>query len=152
MSERKGLEGLTAWRRSLDFAKRIYTQVIPILPKEEKWVMASQLRRASSSISANIAEGYGRFYFQEGVRYCYLARGSLEEALSFLTLARELNYLPEDVFGELQSDAYELKKIINGYVVYLKNSKQGENEPGSGYSVREPIRDHFANEQDDDFD
>ena len=83
MSDAKGLDSLEVWRRSIDFAKLIHDTVLPILPVEEKWGLAQQLRRASQSISANIAEGYGRYYYQEGVRFCYIARGSLEETISF---------------------------------------------------------------------
>ena len=103
MNERKGLEGLLAWQKSMEFAKRIYTDVIPLLPKEEKWVIGSQLRHAASIVPANMAEGYGRFYFQEGVRFSYIARGSLEEILTFLTLAKDLNYLPVELFEILTS-------------------------------------------------
>jgi len=77
--EIKGLESLQVWQRSLVFAVKICKEVIPLLPKDERWVMGLQLRRSAQSIPANIAEGYGRFYYQEGVRFCYIARGSLEE-------------------------------------------------------------------------
>ena len=75
----KSLESLEAWRKSKEFSLRVYREVLPLLPSEEKWNLNQQLRRSSLSIPANIAEGYGRFYYQDNIRFCYIARGSLEE-------------------------------------------------------------------------
>ncbi len=90
----QGLQRLEAWRRSKDFALRIYRDVLPLLPAEEKWVLKQQLRRSSVSIPANIAEGYGRYYYQDNIRFCYNARGSLEETLSHIVFSHEVGYIP----------------------------------------------------------
>ena len=68
-----GLRRLQVWTRAKDFVLKIYKQVLPLLPAEEKWGLGQQLRRASVSIPANIAEGHGRFYYQDNVRFCYAA-------------------------------------------------------------------------------
>ena len=86
----KSLETLEVWKKAKEFALRIYREVLPLLPSEEKWNLNQQLRRASNSVPANIAEGYGRFYYQEIIRFCYIARGSLEETLSHLVMCYEL--------------------------------------------------------------
>lgn len=78
-TEDKGLETLQVWQRAMAFAVKVYRQVLPSLPSQEKWSLVDQLRRSVQSIPANIAEGYGRFYYQESIRFCYIARGSLEE-------------------------------------------------------------------------
>jgi len=91
----EGLRRLKVWMRAKDFALLVYKKVLPSLPSEEKWNLSQQLRRASLSISANIAEGYGRFYYQENVRFCYTARGSLEEVLSHLTFAHEMRFVSD---------------------------------------------------------
>ena len=75
----KGLERLETWKKSRDFALSVYKEVLPLLPLEEKWGLNQQIRRSAQSVPANIAEGYGRYYYQENVRFCYVARGSLEE-------------------------------------------------------------------------
>ncbi|MCW5874901.1 MAG: four helix bundle protein [Anaerolineales bacterium] len=134
---RKGLESLLVWEKAMHLATRIYKEVLPGLPKEEKWAMAVQLRRAAASVPANIAEGYGRFYYQEGVRFCYIARGSLEEVRTFLALAKELNYLDGSLHTSLSEDIQELRKILGGYVAYLKKNKPGQYEPGSTLSTKE---------------
>jgi four helix bundle protein len=133
----KSLETLEAWEKARNFSVRIYREVLPLLPSEEKWNLNQQLRRSASSIPANIAEGYGRFYYQETIRFCYIARGSLEETLSHLVLCVEMNYIPRPLFDMLEQDGEKLTQLINGYIGYLKRSKQGLNEPGANHTVRE---------------
>jgi four helix bundle protein len=99
--------------------------------------------------SANIAEGYGRFYYQENVRFCYIARGSLEEVLSHLTFAHEMNFLPKELYKELANEGDEIAQMLNGYISYLKRSKQGANEPGANYSVHEETA-AYITESDED--
>jgi four helix bundle protein len=82
----KSLESLEAWCRSRDFSLRIYKEVLPLLPPEEKWNLNQQMRRSALSIPANVAEVYGRYYYQDNIRFCYNARGSLEETLSHMTM------------------------------------------------------------------
>jgi four helix bundle protein len=133
----QGLQRLDVWKRSKDFALKIYHEVLPLLPLEEKWNLNNQIRRSALSIAANIAEGYGRFYYQENVRFCYTARGSLAETLSHLIFAFDAGYLPEDLYKELSAEGDEIDRMINGYIAYLKRSKQGDHEPGSMASVHE---------------
>ncbi|GAB4489109.1 MAG: hypothetical protein OHK0031_12870 [Anaerolineales bacterium] len=125
------LSKLIVWQKSKDFAKKIYREVLPLLPAEEKWALNQQIRRASVSIFANIAEGHGRYYYQDNVRFCYIARGSLEETLSFLNFCEEMSFIDKTVFGSLQKDGEEISRMLNAYIGHLKTSKQGANEPGA---------------------
>jgi len=129
--DREGFESLDAWQKSRDFANAIYREVIPQLPVEEKFNLADQLRRASVSVPANIAEGYGRFYYQSNVQFCYFARGSAEEVISHLILAHDQGFISDSKFFNLRDKGTALVQLINGYISYLKRAKQGENEPGS---------------------
>ena len=133
----KSLETLEAWKKAKEFSLRVYREVLPLLPSEEKWNLNQQLRRSSLSIPANIAEGYGHFYYQDNVRFCYIARGSLEETLSHLVICHELKYVSQPLFDSLEQDGEKLTQLINGYIGYLKRSKQGQNEPGSTHFVHE---------------
>lgn len=133
----KSLESLETWCKAREFALRVYREVLPFLPLEEKWNLNQQLRRSANSIPANIAEGYGRFYYQDNIRFCYNARGSLEETLSHLVICREMKYIPENLFQSLEQDGEKLTQLINGYIGYLKRSKQGKTEPGAQHVVRE---------------
>lgn len=135
----KSLETLEAWKKAKEFALRVYREVLPLLTSEEKWNLKQQLRRSSNSVPANIAEGYGRFYYQDNIRFCYNARGSLEETLSHLVICNELKYIPKTLFDSLEQDGEKLTQLINGYIGYLKRSKQGQNAPGAHHSVQEDI-------------
>jgi four helix bundle protein len=145
----EGLRRLKVWVKAQDFALKIYHQVLPLLPAEEKWNLNSQLRRSSLSISANIAEGYSRFYYQENVRFCYIARGSLEETLSHLAFSFQAKYISENLFQQFESEGNEIDKMLNGYISYLKKSKQGANEPGANASVREYQTPYFTDSIED---
>jgi four helix bundle protein len=127
----KGLESLQLWQHAVAFAAKVCQQVLPLLPGDEKWAMSAQLRRSVQSIPANIAEGFGRFYYQDCIRFCYIARGSLEETYSHLVLAKELNYLPAHVYQAMDRDVQEMRRLLNGYIAYLKRTKRGHNEPGA---------------------
>ncbi len=132
-----GLERLETWKKSESFAVKIYLEVLPLLPPEEKWGLNQQMRRSAQSIPANIAEGYGRYYYQENIRFCYMARGSLEELLSHLVLAHDLEYIPSELFEPLAKQGNELVRLINGYIAYLKRSRVGAGDPGAPAYVRE---------------
>lgn len=140
-NEQKGLESLVVWQKSLQFALYISRQIIPKLPECEKYALTSQLRRSCQSIPANIAEGYGRFYYQEGIRFAYIARGSLQETRSHLTFAQEMGYISVDDFVNIKIFIEELQKLTNGYINYLKRTKQGIGEPGTHYFTSDTVID-----------
>jgi len=131
------LDKLDVWVRAKDFALAVYKEVVPHLPNDEKWNLAQQLKRAAQSIPANIAEGHGRYHFLDNVRFCYIARGSLTEVQSHMSLAYELGYLSDEIYDRMTIHAESIGKQLNTYIAYLKRSKQGEKEFPSGYSVRE---------------
>jgi len=131
----KGLEHLQVWQKAIQFAIFVCQQVINKLPDSEKYALITQIRRSAESIPANIAEGHGRYYFQESVRFAYIARGSLEETLSHLVFAYEMKYLTDADYQDVYVKYSELLKMINGYINYLKKSKIGIKEPGSLYVV-----------------
>lgn len=145
----EGLEKLETWQKAREFANAIYREVMPLLPPEEKYNLASQMRRAATSIPANIAEGYGRFYYQSNILFCYNARGSLEETLSHLILAHDLGYINEKQFLTLKEKGNNLVLLINGYVAYLKRSKHGENEPGSPGFIKDEHQDYGTDSNED---
>ncbi len=133
----KSLERLEAWRKSKEFAIRIYKEVLPLLPADERWALGQQLRRSASSIPANVAEGFDRFYYQDNIRFCYNARGSLEETLSHLAVTSEVKLIPDTLFESLAEDGEKLSQLLSGYIAYLKRTKQGEKEPGAGHALHE---------------
>ena len=111
-----GLEKLDVWCKARDFAVRVNQEILLLLPPEEKWSLNQQLRRSSQSVPANIAEGHGRFYFQDNVRFCYIARGSLEESLSHIVYAYKVGYISETIYKSFAVDGENLNRLINGYI------------------------------------
>jgi len=135
----KSFEGLEVWQKAHALSLSIHRDVIPKLPAEEKWDLASQICRSSKSIGANIAEGHGRFYFGDGVRFCYNARGSLAETISHLITARDLNYIDADLYGRTGSLADSVYRLLNGYIAFLKRRPIGADEPGANIYLAEPF-------------
>lgn len=130
----EGLNRLQLYQVAQDLAKFVYREVLDQLPDDEKWGLTSQIRRAAASIPANIAEGYGRYYYQESIRFCYLARGSLMELMSHVELASDQGYLTDEITSILETKSESTLKLIHGYIKYLKQSKRGYNEPGAQIS------------------
>jgi len=144
------LDKLEVWVRAKDFALTIYKEVVPHLPADEKWNLTQQLKRASQSIPANIAEGHGRYHFLDNVRFCYIARGSLTEVQSHMALSHELGYLSDEIYSRITTHAESIGKQLNNYIAYLKRSKQGEKEFPSGYTVREESESYIINNLNED--
>lgn len=108
------------------------------LPKNEEYRLKDQLIRASRSVTANIAEGYGRFHFQENIQYCRQARGSLYEIIDHLLCAVEENYLQEKDLLTYKNEIISCIQLVNGYINYLRNSKKNiVKENSVDYTINE---------------
>ncbi len=116
-------EDLDVWKFSVQLRKNI-SSLVKSFPAEEKFRLADQMIRAFRSVTANIAEGFGRFHFQESIQFCRQARGSLYELFDHLHVALEEGYLSKDKFEKLREDVLRATKVLNGYIRYLANSKQ----------------------------
>ena len=144
------LDKLEVWVRAKDFALAVYKEVVPYLPTDEKWNLTQQLKRAAQSIPANIAEGHGRYHFLDNVRFCYIARRSLTEVQSHMALAHDLGYLSDEIYRRMTAQAESVGKQLNNYIAYLKQSKQGEKEFPSGYTVREESEPYLPDNPNED--
>jgi four helix bundle protein len=140
----QSFEKLIVWQKAHQLMLETHRKLVPFLPKEEKYGLADQLRRSSKSVAANIAEGAGRFYYMDNVRFCYQARGSLDETLNHIIAARDLGYCPAEYYAELRQEIEEIRRILNGYIAYLKAKKVGGKEPGANLYVRENPADYLA--------
>lgn len=81
------------------------------------------------------AEGYGRFYDKDRVRFCYNARGSSTETKNHLIVAWHLDYLSAQICQQGRELAGDTQRLPNGYIDYLKREKPGKNEPGVDINV-----------------
>jgi four helix bundle protein len=133
----QSFEKLQTWQKAHQLMLDVHKKLVPLLPKEERYDLADQIRRSSKSVPANIAEGAGRYYYMDNVRFCYNARGSLDEPLSHLIAARDLGYCPTPLYESLRFQVEEIRRLLSGYVSWLKTKKIGEKEAGANLTVHE---------------
>ncbi|MCE7990367.1 MAG: four helix bundle protein [Roseivirga sp.] len=114
---------LEALKKARQLRKAI-SELVKSFPTEEKYSLVSQIKRSSRSVTANIAEGYGRFHYQENIQFCRVSRGSLTETLDHLIVAFDEGYINETTLNEFQAKLDECLKILNGYVNYLQKAKE----------------------------
>ncbi len=117
---------LEAWQNARDVKLFFHKKVLPRLPREERYNLLSQIRRASISITANIAEGYGRFHYQEGIQFYRISRGSLYELKDHLITCLDLQYIDTKTYDEGKQLIELAQKNLNGYINYVKNKNKIE--------------------------
>jgi len=115
----KSVEELPVWLKSYQLTLKIYS-LTKSFPKDEMYALTSQIRRSSSSIGANITEGYARNSTKELLQFLYNARGSSAETLYHLKLALDLKYLKKSDYENLKEGYNEVGKQLNGWISSLK--------------------------------
>ena len=115
----KDFHKLMVWQKSHELTLRVY-EATKQFPKEELYGLNSQIRRASSSIPANIAEGCGRKSEAELGRFLYIAMGSASELEYFILLAKELKILDDKIYIALNKNVVEIKKMLFSLIKKLK--------------------------------
>ena len=111
----KDFKELKVWRKAHDVALGVY-RVTRSFPVEERFGLTSQIRRAASSIGANIAEGCGRRSDGELTRFLQIARGSASELEYHLLLSRDLQMLSPENFRSLQQELTEVQRMLTALV------------------------------------
>lgn len=124
-----GFEDLEVYQASRRFRKQIYA-IIKSLPGEEKYALGQQMRRAAISLTNNIAEGYGRYNWQESMQFFRHARASLMEVVDDLSICQDEGYASPELLGKLHDEAKSVQRLLNGYLKYLRR-KQQEQQAGS---------------------
>jgi four helix bundle protein len=135
-------EDLEVYQVAREFRKMMY-RVARLLPEDETFALASQIRRPAVSLTNNIAEGHGRFHFLEQIKFMLQARGSLEELLDNLNVCTDETYLSEDEIQKLKSEGWRVHKLINGYIRFLRGRAAGDSS-----RIAEASSDHDLNEGD----
>ncbi|TVZ26444.1 four helix bundle protein [Gillisia sp. Hel_I_86] len=123
MDKIKSFEDLNCWKTARELRKEISILILKF-PSHEKFELISQMRRASRSVTHNIAEGYGRFHFKENAQFCRISRGSLYELSDQLITALDEGYIEEDYYKKLKIKVVECIAILNGYIKYLTSATQ----------------------------
>src|SRR5574337_190141 len=106
----QGFEQLVAWQKAQDLAVHIYT-LTKNFPSDEKFALTNQIRRAASSVPANLAEGYGRRGLKDKVNFYTISYGSILELKSHLYLAIRLGYLSQTDFKKLTDIITDRKSV-----------------------------------------
>ncbi len=113
---------LDVWKKCREIRVLIW-KLCKTFPAEEKYRLTDQMIRASRSSTNNIAEGYGRFHFQENIQFCRQSRGSLFELIDHVLVAEECEYIDSKEKKELIEHIISAIRLVNGYVKYLKKRK-----------------------------
>ncbi|OQX20248.1 MAG: four helix bundle protein [Desulfobulbaceae bacterium A2] len=122
MTSLKSYQDLEVWKKSMDLAELVY-RLSSRFPQEEKFGLTSQIRRAAVSLPANIAEGAERNATGEFLQFLGIASGSLAETETFLILAVRLGMVTNEQTSQLQTQAADIGKMLNG----LKRSLRSKN-------------------------
>ncbi len=107
------------WQNAMELSKKVYL-VTKNFPKEEKYGLVSQIRRAVVSISLNIAEGKGRHYDKVFLQFLYQARGSVYEVITLVKLSGSLGYLSDEEVWNLLIDCDEVSGKLGGLIKSIK--------------------------------
>ena len=106
---------LDAWRLSRELRQNVYVFARKF-PAEERHVLRSQICRAAISITANLAEGYGRYSYQENTQFCRHSRPSAYEVRDHLTTALDQRYISDSEWKRADALARRVIQVLNGYI------------------------------------
>jgi four helix bundle protein len=124
-AEVRDFTDLITWKSARVLRNKLYKLRVRF-PGDESFGLSSQTRRAAVSITANLAEGYGRFSYQGNIQFCRQSRGSVYELRDHLTAALDAGYITAEEYRSLDRDAVSVAKLINGYIRATKQRKLQE--------------------------
>ena len=117
---------LDVWKRSIEFVKVIY-MLTSSFPKEEMYGLTNQIRRAAVSISANIVEGAGRNHKAEFKQFLYISLGSQSELETEIIIAKELGYIDNNIFEQIENDLIIIGKMLLGLIRSISKAQITDN-------------------------
>lgn len=126
--KRNTFRDLEAYKAGKEVILIVY-QLMRKFPNEERYAMCDQLRRASVSITSNIAEGSGRISIKEKIHFIEFSYGSLMEVISQIDIACDLNYITKEEFDEFELKANSCANLISGLRRFLEKSLQTNPHP-----------------------
>jgi four helix bundle protein len=121
-----GFEDLEVWKKCRQLRIDI-SVLLKQFPDEEKYRLIDQLKRCSRSVTANIAEGHGRFHYQDNLKFCRNARGSLNEILDHLICAQDESLITDKQLHNLRESYNDCFRLLNGYISFL-TKKNNDNK------------------------
>ena len=122
MNSYKGYKELDCYKKSRELRMYI-SQLCKKLPADEKYMLVAQIKRSSRSVTATIAEGYGRYTFTDTRNFFIIARGSVTETMEHLSTAFDEDYITLEELKMGEEICGISCKLINGYISWLDKSK-----------------------------
>jgi len=116
-------EDLYVYNLAREFSKKVST-LIKMMPDNEKYNLKSQMSRAKLSITNNIAEGFGRYHYQENIQFCRQSRGSICELIDDFNECFDEGYIDKDLLDMYKQEGYSLIKVLNSYIASQKKQKK----------------------------
>jgi len=129
MKNIKTFEDLECWKACRELRLYVAKEVVPTLPREERFRLGDQMLKAARSSTANLSEGYGRVHYMDNAKFCSNSRGSCWEVLDHLITAYDEGLINEDILSKGRDLVNTAIKLINGYMKYLK--KAGKTPPNN---------------------
>ena len=118
----RSFEDLECWRACTE-VRRFITELVKKYPKDEKYELVDDMKRAARSTTHNVAEGFGRFHFQENIQFCRISRGSLYELIDQLITSLDDGYITPEECQKGRALISRALALLNGYINYLSQRK-----------------------------
>lgn len=118
----RNFENLECWISARELRIEI-SKLVKKFDREEKYRLVDQMLRASRSVTNNIAEGYGRFFYQENIQFCRQSRGSLFELMDHLIIALDEEIINKETYKNLYDLIEKCIALLNGYINFLIKQK-----------------------------
>jgi len=125
-------EDLDCWKACREVRRFVY-ELVKHYPREEIYGLVQDMRRGARSTTHNIAEGFGRYHYQENIQFCRHSRGSLHELVDQLVTSLDEDYISREEYDTGRKLIGRAIALLNGYINYLSRQKKQ-------LEVREPIR------------
>ena len=114
-------EDLQVWQKSVDFAEKVVKTIDEFEAPRKHYRLIEQLESAVTSIAMNIAEGKGRYSQKEFIHFMYIARGSLFETITLLTIIQRIGWISEEKLNEIKIAGEEISKMLNSLIKTIKS-------------------------------
>ncbi len=119
----KSFEELKCWQ-SCRKVRIFISELVKTYPKEEKFSLVDDMKRAARSTTHNIAEGFGRFHYQENVQFCRISRGSLYDLVDQLITSKDEGFINDKDYQEGRDLISNALALLNGYINYLSRKNK----------------------------
>lgn len=119
------LENLETYILAEELGEKIWI-IVELWDNFSKFSIGSQIVRSADSVSANIAEGYGRYFIKENIQFCFYSRGSLLETKNWVTKAGKRNLLTKEQEQDLFLLIEKIHAKLNGYIKVLKTNQSNK--------------------------